>query len=154
MPKPVFIIVSRSNSLDRSSGFLSIFEVIEGYALAIGNDPQGIKALEGVAGEASSSIEFKVVATWMRDDSESPSEEFEHQIEIRSPGEPAKLLHSSTLSFEKTFHRIMISTRKIAPWEQSGTVEVEARIKKVGSDDWVKQIYPFPVVVHKAASAD
>jgi len=152
MARPVFMVCCSSRSEDRNTNFLSIFEILEGYKLATLKVRDG-KLIDAevtklaTEGQFQTGVHFCVISLWMQTEDDSKDDEFLHELAITDPGEPEKIATSGVFRFEKSFQRLIVELHKGGQWKQSGICEVESRIKKKNSPEWIRQRFPIPIQV-------
>lgn len=148
MLRPVYIIASQSTAEDKLTNLMSLFSVFESvefHAEPIsGNHPMPAQ-------------QFRVVAVWMREEGDEAIE-FEQQFRFHRPGlgieevsAPAQFRFESP---ERWLHRFMLICNSFPPVSASGIFEVESRVRRVGSEDWVSQRYPIRVQYVPAAECN
>lgn len=152
MPRPQFIICSQSTAIDQDSNALSIFNVMEGVNIHLGNEPEPDPDFK--PGHVLSSLNFRVVAVWMREDGDSPKDEYDYEFYIHPPGEEEKEMSKGTFHFTSLFQRFQMHVFRDKPWKASGLLRVICKIRKRSTEankKWPHQThqqeYLFPVTV-------
>lgn len=147
MPRPVYILGCQGSSTDKDSGLFSAFELIEKVTFAAIPEPK-----EGEKYVMVRTTPFRIIATWLIDieSGERYEDQFEQEIRlIQSDGEVVPLI-SAAASFKnpqpERFLRITLVLEGGPPANKSGIAKAQARIRKVGEQEWVSQEYPFEVV--------
>jgi len=154
MPQPVYIICSESDSLDKRTGLLSLFHIVEGYDVALLRlkPSEDITIKDVTITGAALSIVVNVV--WMREDNDSPEQEYDFEVAVRSPGKlDFVALQSGKLRFTQLFHRVAVRARKDEPWTESGICWFEGRLRESGTKAWTfTQRFPVPITVRDLSS--
>jgi hypothetical protein len=150
MPKPLFIIVCQSGAEDKDTGLISLFHVVDRIdAQILKIPPEGLKGTVLVQ-----DMPLKVVATWIKDDDESYDQEYEFQVVGLMPPD-GTVGFSSNGSFRfsegKPRHRLTANVHGQLPVKGSGTLLVESKVRKVGTQDWIVQSYPIQVEATEVA---
>lgn len=150
MPQPHYIICAESHALDRSTGLLSLFHILEGFT-QINTGPRSGEKREELLRNASSSagVKFVGVAVWRRDGEEESETEFEYQSAARFPGGEERLLTEGPFVFEKQFHRFINGFLMPDTWQGSGEFVFTSRIRPAGASDegWLSQSFVMPIKV-------
>lgn len=163
MPRSQFIICSESSSVDQEANRLSIFNVMDGISIFIRDgDSLSPKQLEINPLHAINTLNFRVIAVWMRlDPQDSPKDEYEYEFLINAPGEPEKQMGSGTFQFTSPIYRLQILVFRDRPWAANGMVKVCSKIRKrsqSGQKQWANQTfqqeYWFPVTVDHVQKED
>jgi hypothetical protein len=136
MVKPHSIICAESGSQDKVTGLLSLFNVIEKFQIAKLSAPP--------AGQAAVVPEqrFLIAATWRKEDTDDPNQEYEFEFVLFMPpnGSEGKISEGGFL-FSMPMHRITLNFRGLMPFNGGGWLRIEARLRKKGEQDWIKQDY-------------
>ena len=147
MPIPRYIICCETRLVDKATSLVTHCNVIDGFAFAVDvkSPPPADQILFG---------RLIATAVWMREDADEIGDEYEYEFRIHKPGEEPKTTTSGTFKFSRRFQRIeqgflFSPTNTIPP----GIHFVESRIRRVGSDDWLSQKFPFTVELIKTDSA-
>lgn len=154
MPRPQFIICSQSTAIDQDSNSLSIFNVMEGISIHLGNEhPQ--QAEDFKPGNVLNTLNFRVVAVWMREENDSPKDEYDYEFYIHPPGEAEKEMSKGTFHFTSVFQRFQMHVFRDRPWQASGMLKVICKIRKRATEankkhpqQTYQQEYAFPVTVN------
>ncbi len=132
MPRPQFIICSESSSVDQEANRLSIFNVMDGIAVFIGDgDKQSPQRPDINPVTALNSLNFRVLAVWMRiDPDDNPKDEYDYEFLIDAPGEQEKQMGSGTFRFTSPVYRLQMHVFRDRPWKETGIVKIICRISK------------------------
>src|SRR5215831_11683652 len=108
MPRPAYIVCSQLGSIDQYTNSISCFNIVEGLgAIAAPDGPDGQPATRG-----ETFPPIRIVATWLRDEDESPDQTFESEIWVlfRSPqGEqPLGIGRYEPFSFSTRYYRCIV----------------------------------------------
>lgn len=149
MPIPMYIICSQGAATDKDTGVYSIFEVIDKIIITEIPTPK--------AGEGVVYIErqrFVITATWMIDskNGESFDEQFELHLLVRMDGGETIMDNTQNFSFvgpDKSIYRMTYNMLGMMPIKNSGTLVIESRARKVGSQSWKSQHYRVMVEKQK-----
>jgi hypothetical protein len=86
-----------------------------------------------------------MTAVWMQDPEDSPETPFEFEIRVCLPTRGDWVSATSgTFSFSKKLHRFCV-TLFLLPFQGTGTMWVECRVRRTGTKEWVSQCYPILV---------
>jgi hypothetical protein len=151
MPSPVFIICCESGSDDSLTGLASLFNVIDTFV--VNSAPVEDTNQATVPRDGAPSL--RIVATWRAICPDDFEGEFESELRmIFEPSGETQSLAAQTIRFwrEKPRHRLtaVIGALNLP---MSGTLTVESRIRRRGSDAWLSQSYPIDVVVRPETEA-
>lgn len=136
MPKPVYIICSQSGVEDKRTGLLSHFNVLEKIQIVEASPQEGQKR------QSSQLPLFRMVAVWMSVP-EDISREFNFEVAVIIPPGAKRIVPAKgTFAFDKALHRFLFEFVGV-PIEGPGILQVESRICKAGSDNWLSQTYPI-----------
>jgi hypothetical protein len=137
MPKPVYILCSESGSEDKKTGLISHFNVIEKLLFAKVPAPE-----PGAMNVAA--VPVQITAVWMRDEGDSPEQEFQFEIAVCQPEQQFEVgLAGGLLTFHLPLSRVSFRFRGGLPVATSGIIWVEARLRKTGEEAWQTQRYPI-----------
>jgi hypothetical protein len=144
MPKPFYMLCSQTGSIDKDSGLISHFNVIEKLHLMI---PR--------AGEKAGSVALlpmMICATWTREDKDKETDEFEFEMAFKLSDLPETVMHKGLFKFEKEHYRILVMGQFSLPEEKpkSGFWNFESRVRKSGVKTWLRQNFQIPVEVTEA----
>jgi len=150
MPKPVYIVCAQSVSLDKSTNLLSLFHVLEGFTLRAPSegDVSIEQGEEAPAGIPTINLDFVGVATWEREEQDSPETEFDFVVQVIVPWEgEARTVNEGKCIFAKPFQRFMARMVLGIPKlpEQSGNIRFVSKIRRLGSQEWQSQEYRIPI---------
>lgn len=145
MPFPQYLIATRGHSVDKTTGLLSLFEVVEkivsfptpepegGGVVIVEHHPIGIHACWAIDAEAG----------------ETADDVFDVRLRLRMEGDANPLAeHTAHFSFQVpglTSFRQTFNIGSPLPAPRSGSLLVEVSVRKVGTDDWVDQVYRIAV---------
>jgi hypothetical protein len=155
MARPVYILCARAASEDRSTGFVSVFQLMETVELwpprpseRESDDPRR-RAEKPI--EAS---ELVIYANWMAGENDA-GVMFEHQFRINVLGK-VREASASTFQFEpdKPLYRFRMNFHGFPTPKESGVVYFESRIRPLGEVPWMSQDYPVFVTVHQPADTN
>jgi hypothetical protein len=140
MPRPLYIICSEDGSQDAITNLMSFFNVLEKILFVRHRDGDTQPALL---------FKFHAVSVWTREETDSPEDEFESELSMYTPpnGNRVSLGGSHRFKFEagRRFMRIASRYQGPAPFESSGILRFESRIRKVGTEEWTTQEYSLEV---------
>ncbi|SRR6266542_3812337 len=133
MPQAMYIICSEYACIDKDSNFVSCFKILENARL------------ERVEAPGAYGWMMFVVACWMREDADL-GQTFEGEITVTPPWQPNPVVTSRFVpfTFPTPIYR-MYSPQLIVPQVpdgiplRSGLMRVEARIRRQGTDEWLRQ---------------
>ena len=156
MVRPRYIICSESRTVDRTSGLVTHYNVIEELTVSVG----GPKAKAGSA----PFLKFVVTAVWMRETGEEAEDTYEFETSMHLPGEEiARRIHAGEFQFgEHRFHRLETFIQGLftqrgeavpndALTLQPGVLRLESRIRRSGDQQWLSQDYVIPVRVERGS---
>lgn len=147
MPRPAYIMFSRSGSVDQFKNRLSCFEAVETVDV-FKNTPEEIQqTLSGKSRRARD--KFWLVSTWMKDEGDTAEAVFEFQLTCIGPdgnnfieGEVVKFSFPPDISF----HRITVPELEIPGYPVVGLYTFHAKLRRDGEQEWIaEQQYPFIV---------
>jgi hypothetical protein len=154
MPKPIFILCSESQSQDRRSNLLSVFNIIERVEVKAQakptDEPKDVVLVE--------MLSFAVTAVWRRTEDDADGDEYDSEMVLHLPGPEDKKLTKDTGPFtlgplDKPLQRITLLV-KMPMIKASGKLVAESRIRKKGTDDWLSQTYVLPVIFDESPDSD
>jgi hypothetical protein len=153
MAKPHYMLCSEGRIVDRTTGLVTYYNVLEQLILSIGRPT-------GVSGE-STYLRFVITAVWMRDpDEEETTYEFETYMHIPGGHEPRRI-HAGDFQFgRRHFHRLEVffqgspvpTQEEAAPEAlrlQTGVMRLESRIRPKDSTEWLSQEYRIPLQIQR-----
>jgi hypothetical protein len=151
MARAIYILCSENGAIDRDTGKISHFNVIDSLDVTITKQefPKRSKASRQEL-HVGGPLEIHICAAWARDENDDPATEYEMELGFTRPGEDKEsLLKGDTFRFEKTSHRAIVRlTIAARPDMKSGHFRFEARIRKRGTKTWLRQEGLIPVTVH------
>lgn len=141
MASPIYIICSEGGALDQLTNSVSIFGIIETLRFA---DLNQVKGNSESPGRGSPWINIRMTAAWKRDESDAGTT-FEHQTLLWLPGEEqSKVVLEGSFVFKHERHRFV--AEMVAPGTGiEGTIRVENRIRELGQEQWLSQVYEIRV---------
>jgi len=160
MIRPRYILCSESRIVDRATGLVTHYNVVDELTLGVGTS----KPLAG----GLPMLKFVMTAVWARVGDEDSEDLFEFETYIHMPGEEnARCIHAGEFAFgEHSFHRLEAFVagivvagpppEGIAPADvlrfASGTRRLESRVRRSGDNEWLAQDYLIPVRVEQKTS--
>lgn len=137
MPKPVYIVCSQAGIEDKRTGLVSIFNVIEKIQITTKQlDPTSKQSILGIP-------TLRVLAVWMTTEEDKPDETFDYEmVFIIPPANKELVAVKGQFLFTKPLHRFFIDCVGL-PIEGTGILRIESRIRKVSSEEWLRQSYPI-----------
>lgn len=152
MPRPAYIVCSKSGSVDQFGNNVSCFEVIETLHLRRVEGEQ-----ETGVGQRGKPFTMRVVATWMREDGDGEEQEFESQFVGHFPGHAEEIVLGDFPAFRFTnpFHRLFIAELQLPGFFGLGVFVIESRVRRAGEAEWQwRQSFPIRLDEMPAASPD
>lgn len=145
MPKPVYILCSKSGAED--AGSLSIFEIIEKFIITKIPAPPSEKGGGIVVVE---STKIRVTAVWMRSEGDE-GKEFEGEFAAIFPPHESRLElgPKASFSFTQNFYRLTGIFQGLLPIQEDGMMWITCRIREVGTSEWNEQRYPILLELKK-----
>lgn len=141
MPRPLYLICSKSGSEDKQTGLLSMYHVLERLALA----PQE-------PDRPRPPFSFRIVSAWLREEGDDKEQEYEFSVLLHFPSEDqGREVAKDSFYLTHPIYRIVINAQ-LGGCDGPGILTVESRIRPVGTEDWVVQA--FPILVEIASKAD
>jgi hypothetical protein len=151
MPRPVYIVVAKDIVEDKSKNFLSIFSVVEIVNLTVGPDRPDLdpEVLQELNESRRRAYEFTTVAVWMREAGDDDAQ-FEHQFAIVLP-DHEDLLPAAPFQFDVALplQRFRLIIQGIPAPEESCTINVESRVRRVETGQQWSQRYPIICTVRQ-----
>lgn len=154
MPRPAYIICSRTGALDQYTNSVSCFNIIE--ALNVSKmETEKVESKDEGSPEGKSAVTLpirvqsfgmRVLAVWIKEESDSSKDEFEAQIVFRLENTPIDLMIVGfpNFHFEKRMHRLVAPEVPVPPVPDLGLLLVECRVRRVGATEWLsRQSYPI-----------
>jgi hypothetical protein len=143
MPRPIYLLCSQSNAVDRTSNLISFFNLVE--ELRISQIPEGAPP-----GDPRPFF-MRIVSAWMRTDGDTPSQVFETEFVVKFPkgAEPPEELVFArpTFSFTTPFHRLTTPDLALPGFHGPGMLWVECRLRRAGETEWLaRQEYPILLI--------
>jgi hypothetical protein len=141
MPHTAYIVCSASGSADQYNGAVSCFSLLE--ALRVSDLP--ILPSEDHPQGVSIPLMARISLAWIKEDGDGPEHNFHVQIFIIFPdGHEMPLTDFPPFAFATRFHRQFVPMTLFPRIEATGFVSVEARIRRVGEEQWLaRQSYSF-----------
>jgi hypothetical protein len=151
MPRPVYILCSQSNAVDKSTNLISFFNLVEELRIA--------KIPEGTTPPATRPFTMRVVSVWMNTDDDMPSQLFETEFAVKFPKMeelPEELVFGrSNFSFTTLFNRLISPDLAIETFTGPGLMWVECRIRRAGETEWLaRQEYPILLIETGTTSSE
>ena len=137
MPSPVSIICAEGGAEDKTTGLVSVFNVIEQIAFKRAEPDQ-----------PSVPFKMRVIATWLREEADSFEQQFENEISLLQPVSKLEVrLGGNDFSFVKgkSFYRTIALFDSILPIDGDGVMQVQSKIRPKNSESWLVQSYPIVV---------
>src|SRR5260370_30571750 len=79
----------------------------------------------------------RVVAAWMRDDTDEPSQRFEVQTVVHFPGSPNEVVAATgEFTLDDPINRVILEDLQFSHFAAPGVMRIEGRIRRVGDQDW------------------
>lgn len=156
MARPHYIICSESRIVDKTTGLVTYYNVLEQLIAGASKPPQHAAA--------APYLKFVVSAAWMRDEDDDDNTVYEFETRMHLPEEPQPVVvQSGEFQFGvHRFHRIELSffgSLEKLPWPgegslslRSGTLRLESRVRMEGDNKWVLQEYCVPIQVELRSS--
>jgi hypothetical protein len=95
-----------------------------------------VMAAGGLAMSPPTPIRF--VSVWMREDSDQPSAQFEHEYVFHLPGNNEIVAGQTPFSFTKArFHRLMSPPVIVPGIPSGGVLKIESRVRRKGEEAWI-----------------
>ncbi len=133
MPIPVYVVCSRSASLDANTREVSIFHLIDAFQ---------VTKIEpgGAIGEL---VPIRVSAAWMLEPGkDSPEDKFDYRLFVKVPGhDPLVNIAEGSFSFSKPIHRVT-TEGKFAGFPGLGVMRIVSQIRKQGNENWIDHVFP------------
>lgn len=146
MPIPAYIVLSESGAIDSHTNRTSMFDFIEVLQVKKTGDAQQQQSQKAPQ-QSPKAKTYRLVASWMKEESDSPDDEFDMEIVCLAP-DGAKLMHTETdrFKFVLSSHRYYIPEIPVPGFNVLGIHFFEARLKRAASSEWQwKQSYPILV---------
>ncbi len=137
MPRPVYMLCCESQTVDAVTGLVSHFNVFN--QLNFQNIVSG-QPIPTAAPNQTPWLKMVASATWRREE-EDQNHRFDSQVAVIVPGGQEVILGGGPFDFTNQFQRLDALIQGIQ-FNQSGTLTVEIRIRRVGDQgDWHRQTY-------------
>lgn len=157
MIRPHYIVCSESRIVDRTTGLVTHYNVLEQLTVGTtGRSPAGVGA--------SPILKFVMTAVWMRDQEEVDDATYEFETRMHFPGEDeARCVHTGDFQFgSHRFHRLelhfqgaLVSSQDKLPegaiLTRAGTLRLESRARRTGEREWMSQEYLIPLQVDEVS---
>jgi hypothetical protein len=148
MARSAYILCAESGAVDKDSGRVSHFNVIErlqiGLQVLSKPDPKNPKPIGIVQ-----TFDFFIYAVWALGYAEKPGDEYEIELTLKKPWDSnAAVVYSGRFVFEQFNQKFIIHAKVGLSGEmKSGDLVVESRIRKDGTKTWISQQYNIPIDV-------
>jgi len=158
MIRPTYMICCEGRIVDRDSGMVSYYNVIEEVMVTAQRSAE--------PRVPPPSLKFVVIAVWMneREEAEESQQTYEFQTRMFVPGEEEpRVLHTGEFHFGGfRYHRLEVFFRGLpvigSPPDalqqgivlREGVLRFESRVRQRGAADWLSQEYLVPVKVTPA----
>ena len=152
MVRPRYIICSEGQTLDRATGLIAYWNVIDAITITLPDPAPPTPIIVGTS--------MHVSAVWMREDDSEKHTEFEAEVRLFPPAsDEGHVIFQGKIRFgEHYFHRINVAIRpgvgagaiRIKPCD--GVMRLECRIRPAQGGDWLWQDYLIPVKVNRIGS--
>jgi len=145
MPRPVYIVVAKDVVEDKSKSFVSIFSVLELLNMTVAPprenvDPNLLAELNDAHRRAT---EFSAISVWMRENGDE-NVLFEHQFAMVFPDrEDPVPAYPFQFSAQFAQIRFRLTIQGIRPLEESCTIYVDSRVRRLDTGDQWQQRYPI-----------
>jgi hypothetical protein len=152
MPRPAYIVCALSGSLDRDTGRMSFYNVVDVLAAVPGQatlnpDQPEAGGQEGVKVVVWMAQPIRLTAAWLREEGDEAESEFEVQVGCVAPdGEEVFSTSVSTFRFTAPFHRLNVHQKHPNIFPSLGMHIVESRIRRAGETEWLHR-QQFPIIV-------
>jgi hypothetical protein len=95
------------------------------------------------------SVENHVIAVWMGEEGDD-TELFEHEFALVTP-QKTDTIPTETFKFSEKYktQRFRLTLKGLPVLERSGLIEIESRVRRVGSAEWRRQAYPVVYIVRR-----
>lgn len=150
MPRPVYILCSETQLQDKTTGMVSHINIFDSVHISqvVPGQPLPPRGPEMLA-----AFKFVVSASWMREESDDEGQEYDFQIAILPPDpNPEFLGFQGKFVFSTRFHRFDLNIHGPS-LTKPGIYWIESRIRKIGSQEWIKQAYPLVAELVNAPEA-
>lgn len=141
----MYMLCCESGAVDRTSGKVSHFHVIEKLNINI------IEATTKKGGPVSlEPFKFQIVAAWRHDEGDKPDSEYEVEFALQRPeDEEETILQNVKFRFETEWLQRVVVNAIIGTKLHAidGLFRIEARIRKAGTKTWLRQEYLIPINV-------
>ena len=145
MPRPVYILCVQSSSEDRESNLLSLFGLVENFQITpipapLPNQPVFVLWQP-----------IRAVGAWLAEADDGPADEYESELRVFIPGiEAPFVVATGVFRFRdplpaRPLHRFVVNFPTPLPLAQPGTMCIEHRIRRKGTEEWLSQDYPVIV---------
>jgi hypothetical protein len=146
MPRPSYIICAQHIVEDKRTSLVSLFNIVERVEI------HPLPTVDGPIFLEAMNLHFQAV--WMREDGDNAQDEFEHQLLITSTAADPIIGVPVTFRFENPLQRFAGRIQAHLMFAGPGTMRVESRIRRVGSDGWLTQDYLIPVELAELRAED
>jgi hypothetical protein len=137
MPRPVSLICAEGGSEDKTTGLISVFNVIEqiSFKRAEPNQPQ-------------MPFKMRIITSWLREESDRDEQQFECEVSFLQPASHTEVpLAKTDFAFVKgkPLFKTIILFESALPIDGEGLMEVHCKVRHKNSDTW--QIQSHPIIV-------
>ena len=157
MAKPRYIICSQDRLVDQATGMATHVNVVEKFAIKEERSPEPLPNVQYAVPNLPIA-KMILTAVWAREAGDSESDEFEFEVLIHKPEDESITLQKGEFSFPPGLSYFRIDSGIIftthTKFKKGGTVVLENRIKKRGSDEWKSQEFPIEIEVTGAEAAN
>jgi len=143
MPRPAYMMLSKSGTFDQTTNAASFFDVVEIISVSLTpTDAEG----KPIASKIIPFV-FRFVNTWIKDEHDDSEQEFESYAICKSPsGVMVFECPTSSFRFTGQFHRMFVTDLTLQGFPELGSYEIRAKIRKAGEEEWLaEQTFPFIV---------
>ena len=135
MPLPAYFVCSEGISVDRDANKITLFSVSESMQII---PTELLAQLQQSAHQIIPPATLRIVSVWMREDSDIPETQYEHQFVFHFPKTEEIVLGQTPFTFTTArFHRLLSPPLFIPGFPGPGILKVEARIRKTGEPNWI-----------------
>jgi hypothetical protein len=136
MPRPVYVLCAKGITEDKLSSLMTAFSILE--SMEFGTERREASILFDPL-----TVQLQGLSVWMREESDDEVE-FEHQWAVHGGGRH-DTLPATTFRFERErpLFRFTLLTKGIPILTESGLIEFESRVRRLGADEWLSQSFPI-----------
>jgi hypothetical protein len=145
MPKPIYIICCQFVSEDKTSGYMSAFNIVD--KLLFQKLPEG---------HVATPFQLHVISSWEKAEGEMDDSQVESELVLLLPPDKKSIrVGQGTTRFAGGKTRLRLTAViKSLPVEQPGTLEIQVRARQVGAEEWSVQSYPLMLEEQPQKPAD